>query len=248
LLALSSLIPLSWGPVDIVNSISVAGHSTHICTAGTLESRERCKSNVGMAVIMSLAVLSMAFILFEYELPLVRLERLQGFRRKYLDSFLLPVIRALREKHGPDVRVNVMIVRRARRWPFSRVFRFVYQDGFDNPPNHRDRALRLTVDQGIAGMAYRLQLPVAKALVPGGDRRWGLSAHQADLTSHVCWILSVPMLYDSDPLGIEPMSVRGVINVDVTNPQTAVAIGTPETIQYLSERLLRVGYIASHLW
>jgi hypothetical protein len=56
------------------------------------------------------------------------------------------------------------------------------------------------------------------------------------------------MLYDSDPDGVKPLSVRGVINVDVTNPATAAAVGTPDNIQYLSERLLPIAYIASHLW
>jgi hypothetical protein len=135
-------------------------------------------------------------------------------------------------------------------WPFTQVFSFEYQCGFDAPYNHHDRGIRLTTSQGVAGEALRRQKPVARFVSRNGAPgvTWGLSKKQQAMTRHVRWILSVPMFLDQPDDSMERPRVRGVINVHATDDATARSLHTSQNIETLSRSLLYLGRIASHLW
>jgi hypothetical protein len=144
-----------------------------------------------------------------------------------------------------------MVAERVPYWPFAKSFRFEYPLGFTTPENHRDLNLRLTTKQGVAGLAYRSEKP--QPWMRGVDplptpKGWCLEPEQETATAHVRWILSVPMFQEGRQGEPEKAQVRGVINIDATDDAAAQALNTSEEIERLSESLLKIGRVASHLW
>jgi hypothetical protein len=239
-IAASAMLNLADGPLDWL---------------GVCDRQDACKTKVRTGVLLAAFLFKFAFDWLESTRPLLRLDK---FRDKYLDAHLKPVWETMKKSlRTRNVRLNIMVP----KWTWrGRYFKFLYPLGFD-PPHNRDRAIRLRVSHGVAGQAFREKRPVFfyfdetwarrnKYEIPRvgwKDQPWGLSEKERDLTSHVRFILSVPMLRSEKE--DKQDEVRGVINLDVTEEEAAAALASkPDRIEDASEKLLKIGKLLAFLW
>lgn len=226
-------------------------------------------------------LLKVVFDLVNLQFPLWRLT---GFRKLYLDSTIKQRWEDLR-KRFPTIRVNIMVARR-RLWLLGRkTFDFEYPLGFE-APNHHDMKLHLCWFQGVAGRAFMSEEPQV-VLLPRNQpnpptwwkspKKWWRESYrlwpsQIKKTKNVRLIISVPMLEEAKPGEAEKARVRGVINIDFTDPMrtprltsgsdeapspvdsksaevmTAPILPTEGDFVEIIDYFLKTGKVASRLW
>jgi hypothetical protein len=212
-------VPLAEGPPNVQAEIEA--------TAKAQAAAEECRSELRFGLILVAFGLKFVLDLVNHQFPLWQLTK---FRRVYLDSSVKPKWEELQKKYGDTIRINIMVARRRwwSLWLYGS-FEFDYPLGFSTPNQHRDMKLHLLWHQGVAGAAYKEGQPKAEYLAPGGQSPngkplWRLWQGQAEKTSHVRWVLSVPMFKEAKQGEPEKPKVRGVINIDVTDDATARSI------------------------
>jgi hypothetical protein len=127
-------------------------------------------------------------------------------------------------KLGPDIRINVMFVRRSAFTLFFRRFVWFANRGFDG--GHRDNGLFLFVGQGICGRAFleRQTLSVDlrtidKSKVPVWPCRenFWLLPWQRKCTAHLTAILTIPIFAELHEGPMTSYKRVGVINIDAVS-------------------------------
>ena len=254
-LAIAAMLPTSPGPAEWAGVCgSKKPDTSTIEPAATIQKAayNECKSEARLGLVLAAFILKFVLDLVNHQFPLWQLTK---FRRVYLDSFVKPKWDELQKRYGDAIRINIMVARR-RWWSlwFYGSFEFDYPLGFSTPNQHRDMKLHLLWHQGVAGAAYNEGQPKAEYLAPGGQSPegkplWRLWRGQAEKTSHVRWVLSVPMFKEAKQGEPEKPKVRGVINIDVTNDATARTIHADTAqVEDITTYFLKIGRVASHLW
>ena len=247
------MVTTSPGPAEWVGICSSKRPNPTLQAAVTTQQAayDECKSEARFILILAAFALKFVIDLVNHHFPLWQLAR---FRRVYLDSSVKPKWEELNLKYNDAVRINIMVAR--RRWWCLWLygsFEFDYPLGFSTPNNHHDMKLHLMWHQGVAGAAFRERKVKPEYLPPqdnaGGKSVWKLTRRQMAKTSHVRWILSVPMFKEGKPGEPEKPTARGVINIDVTDDAEAQRLGgDAQEVADLTAYFLKIGRVASHLW
>ncbi|MCP3139025.1 hypothetical protein [Pyxidicoccus xibeiensis] len=237
-----------------------------ICTLA-LGGPATCKLSVQLEILVLGVLLNFIYQVVEVQLPTLEIVEV---RKTVLGVQLAPIFEAFKKAYAAQAkdtpvaksfaRVTVMVPRRTIRGLWLRKdFEFVHQSGFED--YHEDVDLTLFSGQGVAGEAMRLRRPVAQGRSRAGEHLrgwwrfkspWGMSESQLKSTSHVHWVLSVPMIKKASIPG-RKSSVVGVINIDVVDKNLAamldgVQVDTDPVLGPIVESLLLAGYIGAALW
>lgn len=207
-----------------------------------------CKADVALPITLGAAFLAFLVEVLAIWIPdRTAKKKLDAFRPAFMASNLGSVRAGLAAQLRVAVRINLMLIKRHGFLWRSKRFAFAYYDGFE-PPYDRDLDLVLEVSQGVAGEAVAAREPRARMVDAEWveKRGWNLRMEQRELTSHVKWILSVPILRARPN---RPATVVGVINLDVLDEAAAGRlVARREVLERLSGHLSKIGALAGHLW
>ena len=176
----------------------------------------------------------------------IRAERRQRFRDAIakIERTLHAAIRTHFQGEDPStIRANVMIVSGG----LLRMLASANMDYYD------DAGVQLERNQGCAGIAWALaeERPLAECWVPviaphaklrgrKPQKLWNLTEEQARVTSHILWIMSVPLFYRNGPVH----RLLGILNFDVVghllrNPERLESPQALQDVAGLADRIAK---------
>jgi len=190
--------------------------------------------------------------------PYKRFERFEAMKYKLLDRETEQFLENYSDERNTVLRVNVML---AERKFFSRVEPVSSSDGWGKPclfkkhlepfwmspsmRNHRDADIKLSVDQGVAGRAFRRKEMYGADLTEDDPEDYNLNSDQLRKSEDLRFILSLPIRKLDPSTHRTTHEVLGVINVDSRTEGSERLINDEKELQLLVSKIENIGDLCS---
>jgi hypothetical protein len=180
-------------------------------------------------VLWGSGILLLGFTAYHYTQvirPFKKYERLEETRRNVLDLVSERIIRLYESRDGIRIRMNVMVAERAYvsrlgtkegdpekiEWKFwTQHLRIFWRS--ETMRHASDANLTLSVDQGIAGEAFRKEEPVFVDMTETKGENYGLNEKQIEKTDSLSFVYSFPIRKRDVATGRITGDILGVINI-----------------------------------
>lgn len=214
-------------------------------------------------VLWGSGILFCVFLLHHYVQvirPFKKYERLEATRRNVLDLLSDRTISAYESREGIRVRMNVMVAERAyvsklaakegdpekTRWQiWTRHLRIFWRS--KTMRHSSDANLTLSVDQGIAGEAFRKEEPVFVDMTQVSGENYGLNKKQIEKTDSLSFVYSFPIRKRDLNTDRITGDIIGVPNVDSMQDGSEVLISDDDKLEELTERIKAFSEVCSQL-
>lgn len=213
------------------------------------------KDNIGLFIIsVSVILFFIGYQFFVISKPYRRFKIFHNTRSKLISVYAEIIQEELRNKKI-ELRINVMIPKvmfysngdNKNKFKFFRK-EFVSIWTSDNMQFEEDRELKLTINQGVCGEAFRSKSFKFADLTVENPEDYNLNENQIEKTKDLKYIFSCPIKkIEEKDLTSNPQKVIGVINFDSKSEDVGIITENDYIFKSISKKIKSFSYLCSYI-